>query len=153
MRRARPPSRPTRLGYASETSAPSSGLTSCERSTCAALAVPTSCVVDKKKGTSETCFSLTEKHAIIVPVAASSRLLAPLPTCSRSMCVTGFPPQRIALLPRYFSWRPRSCLFEGLAAAGNIICMQYGRLRAASTLPWCGVSQVAVARRVTWRRA
>ena len=40
--------------------------------------------------------------------------------------VTGFPPQRIALLPRCLSWRQRSCLFEGLAAAGNIICSMVG---------------------------
>ena len=40
--------------------------------------------------------------------------------------VTGLLSQRNALLPRYFSWRPRSCLFEGLAAAGNIICSMVG---------------------------
>ena len=50
VRRATLPSRSTRLGWASLTSAHSSRLTTCVQPTCAALAVPTSCVVTFKTG-------------------------------------------------------------------------------------------------------
>ena len=49
VRRATLPSRSTRLGWASLTSAHSSRLTTCVQPTCAALAVPTSCVVTSIK--------------------------------------------------------------------------------------------------------
>ena len=45
-------SRLTRLGSAFVSSAPSSSLTSCVRSSCAALAAPTSCVVSKNRSAS-----------------------------------------------------------------------------------------------------
>ena len=51
-----------------------------------------------------------------MPFACRSRHLALF------FSVTGVLPQRNALLPRYISWRPRSCSFEGLAADVNIIC-------------------------------
>ena len=102
------PSRPT-----SVSAAPSSRLTSCAQSSFATLAVPTSCVVGKKKN-ERNMFSSIKKHAIRVPVAARSRLLAALPTCSRSICATGLQPQRNALVPCCLSWRQRSCVLECL---------------------------------------
>ena len=99
------------------------------RSTCAALAVPTSCVVVKNKHERNMFFS-DKKHAIIVPIATRSRHLA-------LFSVTGLLSQRNALLPRYFSWRPRSCLFEGLADAGNIICSMVGCVPYPHFMVWC----------------
>ena len=72
-----------------------------------------------------------KKNAILVSVAARSRHLAPF------FSVTGLLPQRNSLLPRYFSWRPRPCLFEGLAAAGNIICSMVGCVPHPHFMVWC----------------
>ena len=118
VRGARRPSRPTRLGSALVSSAHSRRLTSCVQSSCAALAVPTSCVVSKKRSASShqaTSFFLQEeKLATLVPFAARSRLLAPRLLCTPFSCVTRFLEERDTLLPCWLSWRQCSCVLQGL---------------------------------------
>ena len=80
-------------------SAPSSRLTSCAQSICAAFAVPTMRGSVKRRARHRTINKQRQKcvrvhfhpkKAILVPFARPSHLLAALPTCSRSIRVNGF---------------------------------------------------------------
>ena len=111
--------------------APSSRLTSCVQSNCAALAVPTSCVVSKNRSasshqaTSKKFFFSFKKLATHVPFDARARLLALGPTRSPFMSNL-FPASKehfAASLPLMYTVLQR---FEGLQADGNLICSVLG---------------------------
>ena len=77
-------------------------------------------------------------------VAARSRFLAPLSACPPPLCVTGFPTQRNALLPRCLSWRQRSCDLEGLLHVAPLFVLMSVPCRIRTPLVWwvavCGCS-------------
>ena len=89
-------------------------------------------------------FFIDKKHAILVLVAARSRLLAPLSTCPPPLCVTGFPTQRNALLPRCLSWRQRFDDLEGLLQVAPLFVLWSVPCRIRTPLVWwdtvCGCS-------------
>ena len=82
---------------------------------------------------------LVHMHRVVLLECCIRRI-----TCPPPLCVTGFPTQRNALLPRCLSWRQRSDDLEGLLQMAPLFVLWSVPCRIRTPLVWwdtvCGCS-------------